>query len=129
MLIFKVLLMWGVLLVLVVGVGALRELLLNRLLEDLLAHQLGTIIACVVLFLAIYAFTHSISLSSQQALWVGPLWLVMSAGFEFGFFHYVRKVSWSELLADYNIVAGRLLLLLWLVVLIGPYLSVRLMNK
>jgi hypothetical protein len=52
--------------------------------------------------------------SPQQSLTVGFIWLGLTVAFEFIFGHYVVGHSWSELLTDYNILTGRL----WIVVLI-----------
>jgi hypothetical protein len=64
--------------------------------------------------------------SAGQALTMGLVWLGMTVAFEFLFGHYVVKRPWSELLNDYNLVAGRV----WLVVLawitLVPYLFYRL---
>ncbi len=51
---------------------------------------------------------------------IGILWTVMTVCFEFGFFHFVAAVPWEKLLADYNILAGRLWLLVLLTTLFGP---------
>jgi apolipoprotein N-acyltransferase len=50
----------------------------------------------------------------------------MTVIFEFGFGHYVAGHSWSHLLADYNLLAGRVwfLFLIWIALL--PYVIWRL---
>jgi hypothetical protein len=53
---------------------------------------------------------------------VGLLWLVLTVAFEFGFFHYVVGKPWDVLLADYNILRGRLWVLVLATVLLGPIL-------
>jgi hypothetical protein len=53
--------------------------------------------------------------SVQEALLVGLFWLVVTVAFEFVFGHFVMGHSWERLLHDYNVVEGRLwvLVLLW----------------
>ena len=53
-----------------------------------------------------------------QAWAIGVLWLALTVAFEFGFGHFVAGHSWSRLGQDYNLLAGRLwvLILLWLAV-------------
>jgi hypothetical protein len=60
--------------------------------------------------------------SEKQALTIGTIWLILTILFEFVFGHYVMGHTWSHLLHDYNIFAGRLwsLVLLWN--FIGPYI-------
>ena len=50
---------------------------------------------------------------------IGPLWLVMTLAFEFVGGHYLFGTSWEALLADYNIFAGRL----WIIVLIATWIA------
>ncbi len=47
----------------------------------------------------------------------------MTVIFEFGFGHYIMGHSWSKLLHDYNLLAGRLWLVVLLAILTGPYLA------
>ena len=51
--------------------------------------------------------------SAGQAWRLGLLWLGLTMAFEFLFFHYAGGRSWAELLGDYNVLAGRV----WVVVL------------
>lgn len=64
--------------------------------------------------------------SKTQAWTIGVMWLVMTAVFEFGFGHFIAGHPWNALLHDYNLLVGRIwmLVLLWLT--IGPYCLYRL---
>jgi hypothetical protein len=53
------------------------------------------------------------------------VWLVLTVAFEFGFGR-ARGCSWELLLHDYNLFAGRLWLLVLLMVLCAPYLALKL---
>jgi hypothetical protein len=53
--------------------------------------------------------------STSQALTVGVIWLLLTVAFEFSFGHFVAHHSWEKLFQDYNILAGRL----WVLVLLG----------
>jgi hypothetical protein len=64
-------------------------------------------------------------LSPREALVIGAAWLLCAIAFEFGFGHYVDGLSWTRLLSDYDLSKGRLLLVLWLVVGIGPFVISR----
>jgi len=58
--------------------------------------------------------------SPRSAFYAACGWLGAAIGFEFGFGHYVDGLSWTRLLSDYQLWNGRLLLLVWLTVLLGP---------
>jgi hypothetical protein len=111
---------WFALLVAVVATGALRQLFLEPRLGEHRAHQIGTVLACLVAFAVIYALVGWMRPTLSQALALGALWVVLALGFEFGFFHFARGVPWETLLRDYDIRGGRLLVLLWLTTLLGP---------
>jgi hypothetical protein len=60
--------------------------------------------------------------SAEQAIAIGLVWLGMTIAFEFLFGHYVAKRSWSDLLHDDNIFAGRVWLVVVVWVTLVPYL-------
>lgn len=101
--------------------GAIREMLI----VPRVGEQGGHIIAVAGLSSAVWAiafvFVKGLEpLASSTLLLVGLFWLVLSLLFEFGFFHYVMHEPWSKLLADYNILRGRLLIVVWLSTLLSP---------
>ena len=46
--------------------------------------------------------------SRSQRIGIASLWLCLTVGFEFTFGHYVDRKSWTELLANYNLLDGHL---------------------
>lgn len=68
--------------------------------------------------------------AGSAAAWrAGILWLAMTVAFEFLFFHYVTGHSWSELLANYDLAAGRLWVLLLAWIAVAPAVFQRLWAK
>jgi hypothetical protein len=67
--------------------------------------------------------------SARQAIHIGLFWMALTMAFEFLFFHYVGGHSWAELLANYDIVHGRLwpLVLVW--VAVAPYVFYRFASR
>jgi hypothetical protein len=116
----KALVGWFALLAAVVATGAVRQFLLEPRLGEHRAHQIGTVLACAVVFIVIYALVGWLRPTLSQSLGVGALWVALALGFEFGFFHFARGVPWEVLLRDYDLQGGRLLVLLWLTTLLGP---------
>ena len=95
--------------------GIVREVTYGKYLNELRAHQISTITGVLLFSFYIWTLTRLWSIESpEQALLIGFIWLGLTVVFEFAFGHYVAGHSWSRLLSDYNILAGRV----WIVVLI-----------
>ncbi len=124
----KYLLLWFPMLFIAILNGTLREFVFRKFTGELTAHQLSTI--TLLLFFSIYIHFVVIKIppgSSLNALLIGLMWVVLTLLFEFGFGRY-RGNSWETLLHDYNIVKGRLWVLIPIWVAITPYLFYKLRN-
>ena len=75
---------------------------------------------CALFVGAIGAFVVRTKPSVRHAAIVGVSWLGAAVLFEFGLGHWLDGLSWARLLADYDLRQGRLLLLVWLTVAVGP---------
>lgn len=117
---------WFVLALVAVANGLLREYTYGRFMSGLPAHQLSTVTAIIASGVVVWWAARYWPIESAGSAWlIGVLWLVMTVAFEFGFGHFVAGHEWRTLLADYNILAGRVwgLFLCWVLVL--PYLAYR----
>lgn len=95
--------------------GIAREVTYGKYLSELRAHQVSTLTGILLFSIYIWGLSYFFRFESlQQALTIGLIWLGLTVIFEFSFGHYVAKHSWSLLLHDYNILAGRV----WIIVLI-----------
>ena len=84
------------------------------------AHQLGTILYLIVQFIIIYLFIRKMRIKDVKTLLgIGFFWVVITVIFEFVFGHYVMGHPWQKLFADYNLLNGRL----WVLVLINNFAS------
>lgn len=118
---------WLILMVAAIINGALREAVYKNSLGDLRAHQLSTLTGIILLGVVIWALSRIWPLASAKQAWtVGFIWLAMTIAFEFLFGHFVAGHPWSKLLQDYNILAGRVWLLVLIWTTIAPYLFYRL---
>ncbi len=126
---FKYLIAWFPMLILAILNGIFREGVIKNYVDDFAAHQLSTftllILFSIYIWLVISRFPPA---SSQQALLTGLLWLVLTLGFEFGFGRY-RGNSWDMLLGEYNLLEGKLWVLIPLWVAIAPYLFYRMQKS
>ena len=94
--------------------GLLRNSLYMRFLTELHAHQLSAMSFIVLFGIYVFLILKWLKLSSPpEALRLGLTWLVLTVGFEFVFGHFVMGHSWASLVHDYNILAGRV----WVLVL------------
>jgi hypothetical protein len=97
--------------------GLLRESVYRRSLNELSAHQVSAISFSVLFGAYVWLILRWLRLSSaREALRVGLTWLALTVSFEFLFGHYVMNHSWERLRHDYNLLAGRLwvLVLAWI---------------
>lgn len=96
--------------------GSVRQYLFIDYLNmsELTAHQLSVVNFILLFGLYIWLVLPWLKPESAKQAWqVGLLWLGLTVAFEFLFGHYLMGHSWERLLHDYNILAGRL----WLLVL------------
>jgi hypothetical protein len=93
----------------------IREYTYGKFLSDLHSHQISSFTAIILLgsYIGLISYFFPIEFP-LQALTIGLVWLALTITFEFLFGHYVAGHSWVKLLEDYNVLAGRL----WVVVLI-----------
>ena len=108
---------WGAMLLVSIANGALRDFTYGPLMPEINAHQVSTLCSVLLLGTIIRHFCRRADLErGPRALTVGGGWVTLTVAFEFLFFHYVGGHAWSALLANYDLAAGRLwvLLLLWI---------------
>lgn len=121
---------WFVLLIAAVVNGAIRDGVYKELLGELAAHQVSTLTGVSLFAVIIWWMTRLWPMhSSRQAWTVGFIWLIMTISFEFVFFHFVVGHPWSKLLHDYNILEGRVWILVLLWTFIAPYVFFRLQRR
>jgi hypothetical protein len=124
---WKYVLAWLPMVFIAIAHGALREGWYGKHLSESQAHQLST--ATGILLFGVYMWALMRlwrPVSAGQALTIGLAWLGMTVAFEFLFGHYVAKRSWSDLLHDYNLLAGRVWVVVLVWVTIAPSLFYRL---
>jgi thiol:disulfide interchange protein len=89
--------------------------------------QLSTAFGFVLLGAYIWMVVRLWPPASVEHAWaVGALWFVLTLAFEFLFGRYVLRKSWQHLFHDYNLLAGRVWVLIPLWVAVAPYLFSRL---
>ena len=113
-------LLWFGLTILAVVNGAIRNSVYSKTLGDLRAHQVSTVSLMIIIGIYTWIFTHYLELASAgEALLAGLIWVSLTILFEFVFGHYVVKKTWEVLLRDYNMLRGRI----WVLVPIWTFLA------
>jgi hypothetical protein len=120
-LLIRALLAWLILAVVMFTNGAVRALVLQPLLGEQLARQVATGTGVLIVFACALVFVRRLEApSTSELLKVGVLWLVLTLAFEFGL-GYVTGRSWETMLADYDILEGRLWPLIPAAALVAPW--------
>jgi len=124
MLYLKSLGIWLILAVSAILVATFRVGVLLPHLGEQTAHQLGTLLYLIVQFIIIYLFIRKMRIKNVKTLLgIGFFWVVITIIFEFVFGHYVMGHSWQKLFADYNLINGRLWVLVLLNNIFAPLIS------
>lgn len=116
------LVVWLTFLVLAVALGFLREAVLASRFGEQAAHVIGTLILVAAVTAVMIPFVRRIRrFCSTADLWrIGILWTALTVAFEFLFFHFAVGVPWKTLVADYDILHGRVWVLVPTTLLFGP---------
>jgi len=110
---------FGIMLLAVLNGGA-RDILLVPRMGDLVARALSCITLSALILGMTWVSLRWIAPDSRGDAWeIGALWLGMTLVFEFVAGHFLFGTPWPALLADYNLLAGRL----WVLVLITTFVS------
>ena len=116
---------WFLFMILAIINAGIRNGVYKPIVGDLTAHQISTLIFAIVIFVVTYLILRfsDLNLSDSQALFMGITWVILTIGFEFIAGHYAFGNSWEKLLADYNILNGRIWSLVLLIEFIAPLVS------
>ncbi len=124
--IFKYTAAWFPMMLLAILNGAFREALLKERYGELRAHQLSTLTLLLLLSAYIWVLVWTWTPESPGQAWrIGFIWLAMTLAFEFGVGHFIAGKPWNELMKDYDIIAGRIWVLIPAWVVVAPYLFYR----
>ncbi len=105
---------WFGIMLLAILNGAARDILLVPRLGDVVARAASCVtLAGVILLVAWLSLRWIDPMSIGDAWTIGVVWLAMTLAFEFLAGHFLFRTPWPTLLADYNLLAGRL----WILVL------------
>ena len=120
----RALAVWCLLLLLAVLNGGVRDTWLTPALGDPIGRAISSVLLSLVILFATWLTIGWIGpTTAGQAMAVGALWVGLTLAFEFGVGHYGFGKSWAELLADYDLLRGRIWILVLLTTFVAPLLT------
>lgn len=103
--------------------GTIREVVYKNAVGESTSRQLSTASGLTLLTIYFVVLDRRWPIPTHRdAIQIGATWAVLTLLLEFGLGRYVESKSWSELLEDYNIAAGRLWILVPVWTAMGPSL-------
>ncbi|WP_205527075.1 hypothetical protein [Hanstruepera ponticola] len=109
--------------------GSARDLWYVSYLGEQSAHQLSTLTLIFLFGLYFYFVFKKYPISSKTMSYkIGITWMLLTLSFEFGFGYY-RGLTLTDILADYNILNGRVWVLIPICLLVAPRLYYAWLNK
>ena len=121
---------WLSLLVIAFINGTFRQIVFQNSLGDLRAHQLSTAIGISLFGIYIYWIIRRWQPESlKETMQIGFLWMVLTIVFETGMARLFQNRDWSSVFRDYNILEGRVWILVLLWVAIAPSLFYKIQKK
>jgi hypothetical protein len=117
---------WCIFVVLAILNGALRNAVLTPRLGEFRGHITSTVILCAAILIVTWLTIGWIRpVKSSDALLIGGGWVLMTVAFEFLAGHYVFRTALTTLLADYDLFAGRVWVLVLVTTALAPLLMAR----
>lgn len=114
---------WVGLVIIAILNATFREFVIAPNVGDYLGHLVSTatLLAAIAVVAYLY-FNRLTDHSVSELVAIGLLWAALTVLFEFGFGHYVMGNPWTVLIADYNLLAGRVWSLVPLSMALFPFL-------
>lgn len=110
--------------------GIIRQYGYKNLVGEQTAHQISSFTAIILFGLYVWVLTLKWKIrSAGQAFLIGLIWLGLTVSFEFLFGHYIMKNPWTALLHDYNILEGRLWVIVLVFVTLAPSVFYKLRSR
>jgi hypothetical protein len=125
----RAVLIWCALLVISSINGFVREAVLIPRLGDVAGRAISTVALSAFIVILTWACIGWIApRSTSQAWMVGVMWVAFTLAFEFLAGHYLFHNAWDRLLEDYNLLRGRIWILVLFTTLVSPRVCAGLRN-
>jgi hypothetical protein len=122
--IFRTVLIWFGLLIVATLNGGFREVLLVPRFGRGVGQALSTIMLSLLIAGLGWISLPWIAPQTRRDAWtIGVLWVVLTLAFEFIAGHFVFGKPWRELMADYDVLHGRIWVMVLIVTLMTPIVA------
>lgn len=112
---------WIAMLIIASVNGALRQAVLIPAVGDVAGRAISTLMLAALIALLTWATIGWIGPQSSADAWlIGAMWVMLTLAFEFLAGHYLFGTPWPALLEDYNVLRGRIWILVLIVTAIAP---------
>lgn len=119
--VMRALAVWFVMLIVASANGALRQAVLIPAVGDVAGRAISTVmLAALIALLAWLTIAWIAPRSSSDAWLIGALWVALTLAFEFLAGHYLFGTPWPLLVEDYNVLRGRIWILVLVVTALAP---------
>ncbi len=113
---------WLAIMILEVGNGLLRKVIVEPLIGDLAARQVGVAIGSIMVILVAYLLAGWLRLKRIPSMMlVGMAWVILTIGFEIVLGRLVMGLDWARILSDYDVAHGGLMPVGFLVMAAAPF--------
>jgi hypothetical protein len=117
------LVVWFVMLVIASANGGVREAFLIPELGAVVGRAVSSVSLSLLILLLTFGAIRWIQPESARDAWIiGGVWVILTLAFEFLAGHYLFGNPWNQLLEDYNVLRGRI----WILVLVTTFVAPRL---
>jgi hypothetical protein len=121
---------WFLILLSAVVNGGVRDGVVVPRLGETAGRAISSAVLATLVLLVAWLTIAWIGPGSRREAWLlGALWLGLTLAFEFGAGHYLMGKPWSELLLDYNVLRGRIWVLVLVATLVAPVLAWTVRNR
>lgn len=118
---WKASVIWLALMVLAILNGGLRVKAIIPFTGEPAGHVISTLLLCLLILAATWATLPWAGPSTTGEAWaIGFLWLGLTLAFEFGMGRFISHLTWHQMLAEYNVLKGRIWVLVPLCTWLAP---------
>ncbi|MCB0759038.1 MAG: hypothetical protein KDC01_11305 [Flavobacteriales bacterium] len=119
---WKAFLIWLFFMVGAIANGTLRVKVIVPFTGEAIGHIISTVLLCVIILsITWYALPWVAPGTRQQAWGIGACWLLLTLAFEFGVGYFISHHTWPEMLADYNVLKGRVWVAVPIITFLAPW--------
>jgi len=103
--------------------GMFRSLFLTPRLVEHTSHVLSVCVLIIVVLLSSSVLVNRLirDYRNSDLFLIGSLWAALTVSVDCVFEHYALDIPWRSILSDYNLVSGRIWILVLATELIGPW--------